>query len=192
MLCRPTTLLFSAVLCLLLIINSNLTYGQLPANCNITPNSIPRVAIAGDSWAQYMADDDVYNDAFKMYGHADKTCISETYEIGLLCSSSPGPIDYAVSGSEAQEWADEVNFDYLQNLIDELNANPTVEFVILSIGGNDILRGRSGGGWYQDMDLDVPGSEATLFNTVNGDTWYIYEPSLVKSQTQYQVYYNEL
>ena len=45
--------------------------------------------------------------------------------------------------------------------------------MILSIGGNDILAAKSGGGWYKDMDLDVPGSEAALFATIKTNTFVI-------------------
>jgi len=149
---------------------SVISFAQLPANCS---GSSPRVTIAGDSWAQYMADDNSHNLMLNWYGHADKGAISQTHELCIGCSSTPGPNDYAVSGSEARQWADEASYDYVQNLVDELNANPTIDWVVLSIGGNDILAARSGGGWYKDMDLDVPGSEAALFATILADTEYI-------------------
>jgi hypothetical protein len=163
---------FSTITLALMIICSAQGFAQLPANCG---GSTPRIAIAGDSWAQYMADDDSHNTMLRMYGHPDKTAVAETYEICIGCIGSPGPNDYAVSGSEARQWADEANYDYLQNLIDDLNANPTIDWVVLSIGGNDILAGKSGGGWYKDMDLDVPGSEAALFAVVQANTEYIMD-----------------
>lgn len=144
---------------------------QLPGTCT-TKN---RIAIAGDSWAQYMADDDTHNKTLSMYGHGDKKAISDTYEISIGCSGSPGPDVYAVSGSLAREWADEVEYDYLQNLIDACNGNPDIDFILLSIGGNDILAARSGGGWYKNMDLDEPGSEQALFDEITDDMMYIME-----------------
>ncbi len=144
---------------------------QLPASCSFNN----RMAVAGDSWAQYMYDDGTFGETLSMYGQGDKGAISETYEISILCTGSPGSTDYAVSGSEAHQWANEVNYDYLQNLIDALNANPSVDFVLLSIGGNDILAARSGGGWYKNMDLDVPGSEQALFDTITAHTEYIMD-----------------
>jgi hypothetical protein len=41
---------------------------------------------------------------------------------------------------------------------------------MLSVGGNDVLAARSGGGWYKDMDLDVPGSEEALFARILADS----------------------
>lgn len=164
---------YSLIGTLLLCLSTSISIAQLPANC--TNSTVPRIAIAGDSWAQYMADDNSHNTMLKMYGHADKSAIAETFEICIGCTGSPGPNDYAVSGSEARQWADEANYNYLQNLIDALNANPTIDWVVLSIGGNDILAGKSEGGWYKDMDLDIPGSEAALFDVVAANTQYIMD-----------------
>jgi Secretion system C-terminal sorting domain len=161
----------SVFVLLLLVTFSFLAKAQLPYNCT----NGARVAIAGDSWAQYMADDGSHNNIFRMYGQADKSAISQTFETPIGCPGSPGPGDYAVSGSEARQWADEANYDYLQNLIDALNAHPSVDYVMLSIGGNDILAAQSGGGWYKNMDLDEPGSEQALFDTITAHTQYIMD-----------------
>ncbi|MFT4758915.1 MAG: hypothetical protein ACI9XO_001546 [Paraglaciecola sp.] len=145
---------FSAMLIAFMLIFTSTSLAQLPANCN--GSSAPRLIIAGDSWAQYMVDDNTHNKVLDMFGHADKTSLGNTST-------------YAVSGSEAREWADP-NFPYLQNLQTAITNNPSLEWVMLSIGGNDILAAKSGGGWYKDMDLDVAGSEAALFNTIQTDT----------------------
>lgn len=146
---------------------------QLPANCNAPA---PRIIMAGDSWAQYMADDFTHDRVLNMYGQADKTAISSTFEVGILCGSSqPNSSDpfYTVSGSEARQWANETDYNYLANLITTINANPTIDAVLLSIGGNDILAGRSDGGWYHNMDLDIAGSEQALFTQITNDMLYI-------------------
>ncbi len=154
---------------------------QLPASCTVStpaPNPAPRIIMAGDSWAQYMADDNTHNRVLKMYGQGDKTTIASTFEVGILCGDTqPDSNDpyYTVSGSEARQWADETVYNYLQNLIDAINANPTIDAVLLSIGGNDILAGRSGGGWYLDMDEDVAGSEQALFDQITADMLYIMD-----------------
>lgn len=153
---------YSLLLCL---VAANFSYAQIQANCNGTSN--PKVLLAGDSWAQFMGDDNSYNDIFHRYGHPDKTLVTET-----LGSSPPPPYTgtaYAISGSEAREWANTNLYPYIQNMVDALNANPEVQTVVLSIGGNDVLAAKSGGGWYKDMDLDVPGSEQALFNTIEAD-----------------------
>jgi hypothetical protein len=122
------------------------------------------VLIAGDSWAQFMWDDDAHNEIFDKFGHADKRAVSRSL------GSNPGPgysgPEYAISGSEAREWVNAASYPWVGNVVAELQALPSIDSVILSLGGNDILAGKSGGGWYKDMDLDVPGSEAALFARV--------------------------
>lgn len=164
----PRLILLALCTCALVIPS----FAQLPASCT----SSNRIAVAGDSWAQYMYDDGVFNKVLRAYGHTDKVAISQTYESVIACfGGDPTSTDYAVSGSEAREWADEINYTYLQALINALNANTLVDIVILSIGGNDILAGKSGGGWYKDMDLDVAGSEQALFDRITDDTQYIMD-----------------
>lgn len=135
-----------------------------------------KVLIAGDSWAQYMSDDGTYNKIFDKFGHADKDLI------GPSLGSNPGPgyngTEYAISGSEARHWADRANYPWITNVINALNVNPEIETVILSIGGNDILAGKSDGGWYKNMNLDVAGSEAALFATIRTNTFVIIDAVL--------------
>ena len=118
-----------------------------------------------------MSDDGTHNIIFDKFGHADVDLL------GASLGSNPGPgytgTEYAISGSEAREWADMVNYPWINNVITEIDNNPTIETVILSIGGNDVLAAKSGGGWYKDMDLDVPGSEAALFATIRDNTFVI-------------------
>jgi hypothetical protein len=144
----------------------------------VTPPALltPRVLIAGDSWAQYMWDDGSHNLLLDRFGHEDKRAVS------LSLGSDPGPghtgPEYSISGSEARQWADTANYPWIANMVAALEANPTIDTVVLSIGGNDILAGKSGGGWYKDMDLDVPGSEAALFARIEADTRAIIDAAL--------------
>lgn len=128
----------------------------------------PRVLLAGDSWAQYMWDDDAHNELFDEFGQADHLAVSRSL------GSNPGPgyggPEYAISGSEAREWVDTANYPWIANVVAELEALPTIDTVVFSLGGNDILAGKSGGGWYKDMDLDVPGSEEALFTRILADS----------------------
>ncbi|MCH9647166.1 MAG: hypothetical protein K0U98_02940 [Deltaproteobacteria bacterium] len=139
----------------------------------------PRVLIAGDSWAQYMWDDGSHNELFDKFGHGDKSAISRSLD------ANPGPghsgPEYAVSGSEAREWVDAANFPWISNMVADLTVHPSVDTVVLSIGGNDILAARSEGGWYKDMDLDNPGSEAALFSTIEANTTAIADAALAVS-----------
>lgn len=136
----------------------------------------PRILLAGDSWAQFMWDDGVHATLLDRFGLADAAAISRSR------GSDPGPgytgPEYAVSGSEARQWADTASYPWLANTIAALEANPSIEWVVLSIGGNDVLAGRSGGGWYKDMDLDVPGSEAAFFDQLEADTFSVIDALL--------------
>lgn len=135
--------------------------------CPATP-VVPRVLIAGDSWAQFMWDDDTHNQIFDRFGHADKRAVSRSL------GENPGPghsgPEYAISGSEAREWVNTASYPWIANVVAELNALQTIDTVVFSLGGNDVLAGRSGGGWYKDMDLDLPGSEAALFARILADS----------------------
>lgn len=126
---------------LLLVLATSLT-AQIPANCD--NDATPKVLIAGDSWAQFMGDDAVYDEVFDAYGFSDFYFVTETL------GSSPEPpytgSAYAISGSEARQWADTETYPYIDNMVQALQDNPDINTVILSIGGNDILAGRSEGG----------------------------------------------
>lgn len=155
-----------------------------PANpaANLAPELVPaerlqpRLLIAGDSWAQYMWDDASHNELFDRYGHAEKRAVSRSL------TSDPGPgyagPEYAISGSEARHWADAASYPWIANLVAALEAHPTVDRVLLSIGGNDVLAGRSGGGWYKQMDLDAPGAEAALFEQLRLNTLAVVDAAL--------------
>ena len=147
------------------------SYTAIIAQVCPSNSGIKKVLIAGDSWAQYMSDDGTHNKMFDKFGHADKDLV------GPSLGSNPGPgytgTQYAISGSEARHWADRANYPWITNVINEITANPTIETVILSIGGNDILAGKSDGGWYKDMNLDTAGSEAALFATIKANTFVI-------------------
>jgi len=136
----------------------------------------PRLLLAGDSWAQYMWDDGSHNELFDRFGHGEKRALSRSL------ASDPGPgyagPEYAISGSEARQWVDTANYPWIANVVAELQANPTIDRVLLSIGGNDMLAGKSGGGWYKQMDMDVPGSEAALLEVIHGRTLQIVDAAL--------------
>lgn len=165
----------SLPLCIgLLLVSATSLTAQIPSNCD--NDATPKVLIAGDSWAQFMGDDAVYDEVFDAYGFSDFYFVTETL------GSSPEPpytgSAYAISGSEARQWADTETYPYIDNMVQALQDNPDINTVILSIGGNDILAGRSEGGWYKDMDLDVPGSEQALFNTIEANTLQIVDAAL--------------
>lgn len=142
---------------------------QVPmgGNCPSTAPT-PRVLLAGDSWAQYMWDDNAHNITFDKYGQADKLAVSRS--LGSNPGANYNGPEYAISGSEAREWVNTASYPWVANVVAELNANPSIDSIMFSLGGNDILAGKSGGGYYKDMDLDVPGSKEALFATILGNS----------------------
>ncbi|WP_083926254.1 T9SS type A sorting domain-containing protein [Neolewinella persica] len=170
---KPLPFGYSFLLCVLLLCSIK-SFGQINANCN--DSSSPKVLLVGDSWAQYMGDDGRYDELFNDYGFPDHYLVTETL------GSSPGPgytgSAYAVSGSEAREWANTASYPYIANMVVALQSNPSINTVVLSIGGNDILAAKSGGGWYKDMELDVPGSEQALFDVIKANTLTIVNAAL--------------
>ena len=137
---------------------------------------VPRVLIAGDSWAQYMWDDGSHNDIFDKFGHGEKRAV------GRSLGSDPGPgyggPEYTISGSQARHWVDTANYPWIANMVSALQSDPSIDLVVLSIGGNDVLAGKDSGGWYKDMDLDVPGSEEAFFAGLEQDTFTIVQAAL--------------
>jgi hypothetical protein len=129
---------------------------------------VKRVLLAGDSWAQYMWDDDAHNTIFDKFGMADHLAVSRS--LGSNPGSGYSGPEYAISGSEAREWVDTANFPWIANVVAELQAEPSIDTVMLSIGGNDVLAGKPGGGWYKDMNLEVAGSEEAFFSRLLGDS----------------------
>ncbi len=139
----------------------------MAGNCG-TSTPVPRVLLAGDSWTQYMWDDDAHNEIFDKFGMADHLVVSRS--LGSNPGAGYSGPEYAISGSEAREWVDTTNYPWIANVVAELQAKPSIDTVMLSIGGNDVLAGNPGGGWYKDMDLDVAGSEAAFFARLLDDS----------------------
>jgi hypothetical protein len=129
---------------------------------------VNRVLLAGDSWAQYMWDDDAHNATFDKFGMADHLAVSRS--LGSNPGSGYNGPEYAISGSEAREWVDTAHFPWIANVVAALQAEPSIDTVMLSIGGNDVLAGKPGGGWYKDMNLDTAGSEEAFFSRLLGDS----------------------
>jgi len=92
-----------------------------------------RVLLVGDSWAQFIWFDGSLRARFAAEGHPD------VWEKGDVT---------AIGGSTAAEWAQPGR---LQLVADELAANPPIDLLQLTIGGNDFLAGISGGGWHTGL-----------------------------------------
>lgn len=131
-----------------------LALGPSYAACAQTMSASPlldptdRVLLAGDSWAELMWFDRTLLINFALNGRPD---ISEKGDVS------------AVSGSTAADWALPSS---LAALTAELTANPTIDVVQLTLGGNDILAGQSGGGWVVGMPAQA---EEALFQQIADD-----------------------
>lgn len=119
----------------------------------------PRVLIVGDSWSEFMWVNRSLRRAFADNGRPD-----------LLEKGNRT----AISGSEAADW---VEPEQLALIADELARNPSIEVVQLTVGGNDMLSGRDGGGWYAGM----PAAEReALFQQILTDLTTIVDHILVQ------------
>jgi lysophospholipase L1-like esterase len=97
----------------------------------------PRVLLVGDSWAAFFWQTQVLRETFAAHGHP------EFVERGEVT---------AIAGSTAAEWTDPA---FLQLITDELAANPTIDVVQVTLGGNDFLAGEPDG-WY--VGIPDPGA----------------------------------
>ncbi len=107
-----------------------------------------RVLLVGDSWTGAMWSYRNLRDTFVAAGFSDPVEKGDVTAIG---------------GTTASWWAQPAN---LALITSELNNNPTIDMVHLSMGGNDFLAGQSSGGWYLTMGSSA---ENTLFNTIQNN-----------------------
>lgn len=90
-----------------------------------------KVLILGDSWAAFCWQFDSHNTIFDKYGLSD----IKAYSTGAAISNT-GPTDLSQSGSEARNYLTPVKRTAIQSAF---SANPDIEIVHLSLGGNDFL-----------------------------------------------------
>ncbi len=107
-----------------------------------------RVLLVGDSWTGAMWSYRNLRDVFASAG------FSSVVEKGDVT---------AIGGTTAAWWAQSAN---LALITSELNNNPTIDMVHLSMGGNDFLAGQANGGWYLGMGTSA---ETALFNTIEAN-----------------------
>lgn len=88
-----------------------------------------KVLLVGDSWAFFMGVDQTINDVFEKWGHSDKKFFTN--------------LTLAENGAETVDFLEQGKQDEIEQ---QLNDNPSIEFVHLSIGGNDVL-----GSWNTNM-----------------------------------------
>lgn len=116
-------------------------YSNVNAQCVETPTN--RIILAGDSWAAFMFGDQTINDGLKNVGHSDKKFVSN--------------ITISENGADTWDFVDGPKQDAIQDLVD---ANPDVDIIHMSIGGNDLL-----GDWhvsFTQQQTDSLASEVEL------------------------------
>ena len=87
----------------------------------ITHAQTTRVLVVGDSWAEQQYDDGIHETIFSINGFADVNVAGDST---------------VESGTEAAEWA---TIAELQKIEFELDSNPAIDTVQLTVGGNDFL-----------------------------------------------------
>ncbi|MDD3875981.1 MAG: SGNH/GDSL hydrolase family protein [Bacteroidales bacterium] len=96
------------------------------SNCNFP--SKKKVLIVGDSWGSFMWIYRSYKNAFERYGYAD------------YIEEAANTVE---NGAETEDFMVAPKVDYVFNA---LNSNPDIEYVVLSLCGNDVL-----GDWHKDF-----------------------------------------
>jgi lysophospholipase L1-like esterase len=103
----------------------------------------PRILLVGDSWAYLL--------------YANKSFPKALQESGLGECDVMG-LYTAIPGSTSKQWT---NPEWLQKVTDELNRNPTIDIVHVSLGGNGFLRQWEGG--MSDAERDA------IFQTITNE-----------------------
>jgi len=109
-------------------------------NCNFPPTI--KLLIVGDSWGNFMWVYKNYRESFKKFGYPD------------YLEEGTGTVE---NGANASDFI--VN-PKLTNVINALNNNPDAEWVLMSLGGNDVL-----GEWHKDF---TPFQNDSLLDTIQG------------------------
>ena len=89
----------------------------------------PRVLLVGDSWAWFMNTESTINNVFDQWGLSGYTFVSN-----------------ATISENGADTKDFIKVDKQAEILNQLNLNPTIDYVHLSIGGNDFL-----GDWNLNM-----------------------------------------
>jgi len=95
---------------------------HLNASAQCTESETRRILTVGDSWSVFMNANSTFNNAFRKWGHSDKR-----YFTNLIISEN---------GSETDDFLQPTKQD---EIAAQLAANPSIDVVHISIGGNDVL-----------------------------------------------------
>ncbi|MFM7823902.1 MAG: hypothetical protein ACKPB3_09035, partial [Bacteroidota bacterium] len=105
---------------LLLFISTLLSTNLAWSQCAETP--VERVLLMGDSWAAMMGTDNSINIAFTKWGHSNY----KFYTNSVLSENGTETVDFIQPAR-------------LTEIQTQLLARPTIDFVHISLGGNDVL-----------------------------------------------------
>jgi hypothetical protein len=97
-----------------------LTSGTVRSQC--TETDVERVMLIGDSWAAMMNTDNTINSVLDRWGHSGYTYYTNA--------------TLAENGTRTTDFLQQNRLDEIQT---QLLARPSIDFIHLSIGGNDVL-----------------------------------------------------
>ncbi len=115
-----------------LLLAASLVGLQLTASAQCTEPATRRILTVGDSWSVFMNANSTFNNVLRKWGHSDKR-----YTTNLIISEN---------GSETDDFLGE---EKQTEIAAQLAANPSIDVVHLSIGGNDVL-----GDWHVSWTQD--------------------------------------
>ncbi len=129
------------------------------ASAEIT--KVPRVMLVGDSWTGFMW-------AFRSFNHVipEYSGLEQFTEIGAST---------AVMGARVCEYKQPAS---LAVMIKELQDNPTVDIVVVTLGGNDMMRGSDTAGdveWHPSMSY---AEASALFEVIASDIELVIQAAL--------------
>jgi hypothetical protein len=98
----------------------NLSSANVFSQC--TETDVTRVMLIGDSWAQFMNTDNTINPVFEKWGHSNYKFYSNS--------------TLAANGTQTGDFLTSTRLNEIQT---RLAQYPDIDFVHLSLGGNDVL-----------------------------------------------------
>ncbi|MCX8066007.1 MAG: hypothetical protein N3G21_12700 [Candidatus Hydrogenedentes bacterium] len=114
-------------------------------------DEVPRVLLVGDSWTGFMWAFRTFKEIF-----LETPGLEKIREIGSRT---------AIMGARAFEFYPE-SYNYIQNIKEELEKYPTIDIVVMTLGGNDFLRGTPQTPRWNCSMLSNPDQEAYVINTI--------------------------
>lgn len=115
------------------------------------------VLLVGDSWARLFYTTGTLDAAFAAHGEGAVVVYGDAT---------------TEDGTTAADWA---TAPRLAEIAAELEARPSVDTVVLVLGGNDFLEGMSGGGWYVGISEE---DETALFDQIESDLGVVIDAIL--------------